>query len=118
MNFRKIEILLGISPKKLDVLLNFLEGLHNDFQNKVLLLKPKIVDEAYVEAQYLENIGHKKGIFLSRNTTRMFPRRGRRSGKENKRIQKPLHISARIQTTKTTIAILMVTLKISFGSYI
>jgi hypothetical protein len=27
----------------------------------VILFKPGTIDEAYVEAQYLENIGHKKG---------------------------------------------------------
>jgi hypothetical protein len=50
-------------------------------------------------------------VVLNRKTTKMLPRRGRRSGKEKTRRQQPLHINARIQTTTATIAILMVTLK-------
>jgi hypothetical protein len=57
-------------------------------------------------------------VVPNRKTTKMLPRRGRRSGKERTRRQQPLHISARIQTTTTTIVILMVTPKISVGSYI
>jgi hypothetical protein len=45
----------------------------------------------------------------------MLPRRGIISGKEKTRGWKPLHIIARIQTT---IAILMVRLKINVGRYI
>jgi hypothetical protein len=52
---------MGISPKNLDVFLKYLGGLHSHFQNQVMLFKPKTIDEAYVKAQYLENIGHKKG---------------------------------------------------------
>jgi hypothetical protein len=48
----------------------------------------------------------------------MLPRRRRRSGKENKIKQKPLHDNARIQMSNATVVILMVTLKISVGSYI
>jgi hypothetical protein len=52
-----------------------------------MLFKPRTIDEACVQAQYLENIGHKKGnqVVLNRNTTKMLPRRGRRSGKEKTR---------------------------------
>jgi hypothetical protein len=57
-------------------------------------------------------------VVPNRKTTKMLPRRGRRSGKERTRRQQPLHISARIQTTTATIVISMVTLKISVGSYI
>jgi predicted sulfurtransferase len=46
-----------------------------------------------------------------RKTTKMLPRRERRSGKERTRRQQPLHISARIQTTIVTIVISMVTSK-------
>jgi hypothetical protein len=48
----------------------------------------------------------------------MIPRRGRRSGKEKTRKPQLLHISARIQTTISTIVILMITLKINVGRYI
>jgi hypothetical protein len=59
--FRKMKIVLGISPRNPDVVLKYLGGLHGHLWNKVMLLKPKTVDEAYVQARYLENIGHKKG---------------------------------------------------------
>jgi hypothetical protein len=48
----------------------------------------------------------------------MLPRRGRRSGNEKTRRRKPIHISARIQTTTATIGISTVMPKISVGSYI
>jgi hypothetical protein len=48
----------------------------------------------------------------------MIPWRGRRSRKERTRRQHPLHISARIRTTTSTIVISIVTLNISIGSYI
>jgi hypothetical protein len=48
-------------------------------------------------------------VVPSRKTTKMLPRRERRSGKERTRRQQPLHINARIQTTTVTIVILMVT---------
>jgi hypothetical protein len=54
-------IMLGISPKKLDVLLKYLGGLHSHMQKQVMIFKPMIVDDACVQAQYLENIVHKKG---------------------------------------------------------
>jgi hypothetical protein len=79
------------------------------------------MDKACVQAQYLENIGHKKGkpSIPSRKSTRKLPRRGRRSGKgERIRRRQPLHISARIPTTIVTIEILMVTLRKSVGNYI
>jgi hypothetical protein len=43
-------------------------------------------------------------VVLNIKTAKMLPRRGRRSGKEKKRRQQPLYISARIQTTTATIA--------------
>jgi hypothetical protein len=48
-----------------------------------MLFKPRTIDEACVQAQYLENIGHKKGqpSGSKQNITKMLPRRGRRSGK-------------------------------------
>jgi hypothetical protein len=36
-------------------------GLHSHLRNQVMFFKPRTVDEACVHAQYLENIGHKKG---------------------------------------------------------
>ena len=54
-------IKLCISPKNPDVLLKYLGGLHNHLWKQVMLFNPRIVDEAYVQAQYLENISHKKG---------------------------------------------------------
>jgi hypothetical protein len=59
--FRKMAMMLGISPKNLDVLLKYLGGLHSHLRKQVMLFKPKIIDEACVQAQCLENIGHKKG---------------------------------------------------------
>jgi hypothetical protein len=54
-------IMLGISPKKPDVLLKYLGGSHSHLQNRVMLFNPRKVDEACIQAQYLENIGQKKG---------------------------------------------------------
>jgi len=54
--FRKMTIMLGISPKNPDVLLKYLGGLHLHLREKVMLFKPKTMDEACVQAQYLENI--------------------------------------------------------------
>jgi hypothetical protein len=48
--FKKMAIMLGISPKNLDVLLKYLGGLHSHLWRKVMLFKPRIVDEAYVQA--------------------------------------------------------------------
>jgi hypothetical protein len=59
--FRKMAIMLGISPKNPYVLLKYLGGLHNHLRKQVMLFKPKKIDEACVKAHYLENIGHKKG---------------------------------------------------------
>jgi hypothetical protein len=53
-------IMLGISSKNLDVLLKYLRGLHSHLQNQVMFFKQNTLDEAYVHARYLENMGHKK----------------------------------------------------------
>jgi hypothetical protein len=58
--FKKMVIMLGISPNNPNVLLKYPRGLHSHFQKQVILFKPRIVDEAHVQAQYLENIVHKK----------------------------------------------------------
>jgi hypothetical protein len=56
-----MDIMLGISPKDLDVHLKYLGCLHSHLQKKVMLFNPKTIDESYVKEQYLENMGHKKG---------------------------------------------------------
>jgi hypothetical protein len=85
-----------------------------------MLFKPRIIDEACAHTQYLGNMFHNKGrpSGSKHKDTKMIPSRGRRSGKENTRRWKPLQISERIQTTTTTIKILMVKPKISVGIYI
>lgn len=52
--------MLGTSPKNTYVLLKYLGGMYHHMREKVMLLKPKMVDKAYVQAQYLENIGLKR----------------------------------------------------------
>ena len=49
IEFTKMAITLGISPKNLDVLLKYLGGIHSDLQKKVMLFKPMTIDEAYVQ---------------------------------------------------------------------
>jgi hypothetical protein len=51
--FINIVIMLDISPKKLDILLKYLGGLHSCLQKQVMLFKPRIVDEACVQEHYL-----------------------------------------------------------------
>jgi len=113
-------IMLGISPRSLDILFKYMRALRKHLQKKVMLFKSRTIDEACVQAQHLENIGIKKDnqVVLNRNTTNMLPRRERRNGNEKTRRQYTLHISARIQTTIATIVIEMVTLNISVESYI
>lgn len=60
MKFRKMAIMLGISPKNQNVLLKYLGGLHHHPRKKVMLLNPKSVDKASIQVQYLENIGLKR----------------------------------------------------------
>jgi len=48
--FRKMVIMLGISPKTPYVLLKYLGGLHSHLWKQVMLFKPRIVDEACVQA--------------------------------------------------------------------
>jgi len=43
-----MEIMLGISLKNLDVLLKYVEVLHDDIWKQAMLFKPKMVDEACV----------------------------------------------------------------------
>jgi hypothetical protein len=51
--FRKMDIMLGISLKNLNVLLNYLRGLNIHLRRQVMLFKYRIVDEPYVQAQYV-----------------------------------------------------------------
>ena len=60
MDLRKMAIMFGISPNNPNVLLKYLGGLHCHLCEKVMLFKPKLVDEACVQAQYLQNIGLKR----------------------------------------------------------
>lgn len=53
-------IMLGIYPMNLYVL-KYLGVLNRHLQNQVILFNPRSVDEACVQAQYLEKIGLKKG---------------------------------------------------------
>jgi hypothetical protein len=46
IEFKKMAIMLGISPKNRDVLLKYLGGLHSHPRKQVMLFKPRIVDEA------------------------------------------------------------------------
>jgi len=59
-NFKNIDIMLKLSEMNVDVLLKYLGSLHRHMREKVILFKPKSTDEAYVQTQYLENIGIKR----------------------------------------------------------
>jgi hypothetical protein len=59
--FTNMAIMMGISPKNPDVLLKYLGGLQSHLRKKVMLFNPRKMDEVCVHAQYLENIGKKKG---------------------------------------------------------
>jgi hypothetical protein len=80
--FRKVVIMLGISPKNLDALLKYLGVIHSHLQKKVIFFEPRILYEAYVQEKYLEKMGHKKDIQVVPNgkSTKTLPRRERRSG--------------------------------------
>lgn len=58
--FKKIVIMLGISPNSPDVFLKYLGSMHHHMCEKVRLFKPKSVDGACLQAQYLEKIGLKR----------------------------------------------------------
>jgi hypothetical protein len=60
-NFRKMAILLGISPKNSNVFLKHIGGQHSHLRRQVMMFKPRKIDEAYVQAQYVENMGKNKG---------------------------------------------------------
>ena len=59
--FKKIDIMLGISSKNPNVLLKYLGGLRTHIQRHVMVFNPRSIDESYVQALYLENIVQKKG---------------------------------------------------------
>jgi hypothetical protein len=86
-----------------------------------MLFKPRTVDEACVQAQYLENIGQKKGkpSGSKQKEHQEASKEGKKKWKGGKiRRQQPLHISAKIPTTIAIIATLMATLRKSVGNYI
>jgi hypothetical protein len=41
-------------PNNLDVLLKYLVFLHSNLRRKVFLFKPRAIDKAYVQVQYLD----------------------------------------------------------------
>ena len=53
--------MLRISPKKPYVILGYLGDLHNHLRWQVMLLNHRTIDEACVQAQYLENMDMNKG---------------------------------------------------------
>ena len=57
--FKKMAIMLGISPRSLDVVMNYLGGLHCHLQKQVMFFKPKTIDDTCVQEQYPDNVGHK-----------------------------------------------------------
>lgn len=58
---KKLAIMLGISPKNVNVLLKYVGGPHIHLWKKMMMFKHIPMDEASVHAQYLENKGLKKG---------------------------------------------------------
>ena len=50
IEFRKMAIMLHISPKNPNVLLKYLGGLQRHLREQVMFFKPKSVDEACVQA--------------------------------------------------------------------
>jgi hypothetical protein len=52
--------MLGASLKNPIVLLNYMGGLQSHLWKQVMLFKTRKVDETFVQAKYLENIGYKK----------------------------------------------------------
>jgi hypothetical protein len=50
IKFRKMAIMLGISPKNKNVLLKYLGGLPSHLRNQVILFKPRTVDDASVQS--------------------------------------------------------------------
>jgi len=61
IEFSKMDIMVGISLKNPNVLLEYFGDLHNHLWKQVILFKTMIIDEACVQERYLENIGHNKG---------------------------------------------------------
>ena len=53
--------MLGMSPKNLDALLKYVGGLHSHLRRQVLFFKPITIDEAYMQAQYLDDMDKKEG---------------------------------------------------------
>ena len=102
--------MLGISPKNPYVILKYLGGLHHHLREQVMLFKPKSVDEAYVHAQYLENIGLKRaqwsGSKHKEKQDACKEGKKKKKGEKFKRHQ-PKYTSAKILGTTVTTATLM-----------
>jgi hypothetical protein len=60
IELKKMEIMLGITPMNLVVLLKYIGDLQNDLRKQVMFFKPRIVDEGYVQERYLKNIRKNK----------------------------------------------------------
>jgi hypothetical protein len=60
IELKKMEIMLGITPMNLVVLLKYIGDLQNDLRKQVMFFKPRIVDEGYVQEGYLKNIRKNK----------------------------------------------------------
>jgi hypothetical protein len=80
--------MLGISRKNPNVLFKYLGGLKIHLWKQGMLFKPRIVDEAYVQEKFLENIVNKDiHVLPNKKTTNMILRNGRRSRKKKRRRQ-------------------------------
>jgi len=109
IEFRKMAIMLGISPKNLDVLFKYFGGIQRHLHEKVMLFNPKSVDEPCVQEQYLENIGLKEEKLSGSKQ-----KEKQKASKEGKKKQQggkirrkhPQHTSANILATTTTLMVI------------
>ena len=84
-----------------------------------MFFKLVTINEACVQAQYMENMGMNKGQPSgSKKKGNQYSTKEKKSGKERIRTQQPPQINARIQITISTIVIYMVPPNISVRSYI
>jgi hypothetical protein len=56
IDFRKILIMLGISPRNSDVVRKYLWDLHKILHKQVILFKHRTIDKECVQTKHLENI--------------------------------------------------------------
>ena len=98
--------MLDIYTKKREVLIKYLGCLNRHLWRQVTLFKPRTINEACVQAQYMENMGMTKGQPSgSKKKGNQVASKEKKSGKERIRTQQPLQINARIQITVSTIVI-------------